>query len=417
MHKRHSHYLPGIYRAIVAWSLRLLIIGGLGLCLASTQPVYGTTFESTLDKDGLKVASNTSISSTATKIGPALWLTSQGHFLINTVTANNFATDTGYIHISGVNKDSPLLGFTKDENIGWILNPSFVDKSKEEGSVYFSSNSGKTLLSTNGLGYVGVGTNTPETPLHITGDLITHNRINATLMSTNSVPIFTYITYGNLNDSSTGTDVILHFLSPKPSSSNAYIGSNRNQIKPDGTSAIGHTYIKSHIYLGTGPNAVLSASVANPIVTKSFIIPHPQKQDRYLIHAATEGPESAVAYSGTIELVNGKGSTHLPAYVASLVHNQSSTILFSTNTPNNPVRLVKSHLRWYHRIIETLLFWRPAVTTLTFESKRVIPGQLVHWEYKATRNTLDISPLKRDVIVNGQGPYRYLTYRKEQQTP
>jgi hypothetical protein len=48
--------------------------------------------------------------------------------------------------------------------------------------------------------------------------------------------------------------------------------------------------------------------------TKNFVIQHPVDEDRYLVHAAAEGPTADLVYRGTSALQNGSVDIELPSY-------------------------------------------------------------------------------------------------------
>jgi hypothetical protein len=67
----------------------------------------------------------------------------------------------------------------------------------------------------------------------------------------------------------------------------------------------------------TGPEG--PPGVTGPNGVKTFVIPHPTNDDKYLVHACLEGPEAGVYYRGTGEITNGKSvDIRLPDYCADL---------------------------------------------------------------------------------------------------
>lgn len=60
--------------------------------------------------------------------------------------------------------------------------------------------------------------------------------------------------------------------------------------------------------------------------SKTFVINHPTKENKYLVHACLEGPENAVFYRGHITTEKNHGLGILPEYFSALVHHNSVTV-------------------------------------------------------------------------------------------
>ena len=60
--------------------------------------------------------------------------------------------------------------------------------------------------------------------------------------------------------------------------------------------------------------------------SKTFVINHPTKNNKYLVHACLEGPENAVFYRGHINIEKQWGLGILPEYFRKLVHHNSVTV-------------------------------------------------------------------------------------------
>jgi hypothetical protein len=55
---------------------------------------------------------------------------------------------------------------------------------------------------------------------------------------------------------------------------------------------------------------------------KTFVIDHPNEDNKFLVHACLEGPEAGVYYRGKARIVNGECVTvQLPSYVDKLAKN------------------------------------------------------------------------------------------------
>ena len=68
-----------------------------------------------------------------------------------------------------------------------------------------------------------------------------------------------------------------------------------------------------------GPSKKGATGPTGPDGVKTFVIPHPTNDDKYLVHVCLEGPESGVYYRGTGEITNSKSvDIQLPDYCADL---------------------------------------------------------------------------------------------------
>jgi hypothetical protein len=122
---------------------------------------------------------------------------------------------------------------------------------------------------------------------------------------------------------------------------------------------------------------------------KSFIIDHPDKDDKYLIHSCLEGPEVGVYYRGVGEITNNESvKICLPEYVRNLAYDFSVQLtpiykgveikqLYSSRVVNNEFNVYGEN---------TEFFW------------------LVH----GSRGVLNVEPYKSDVDVKGDGPYKWI---------
>ncbi len=147
----------------------------------------------------------------------------------------------------------------------------------------------------------------------------------------------------------------------------------------------------------TGATGVQNGLHYNPLTReigyqpfKSFVIDHPLDPERYLVHACLEGPEAGVYYRGEAELVNGKTWVDLPTYVSELATEFTVQLTqISRGDDDNFARL---------------------------RAGRVIGGRfavygdpcLFAWHVYGLRQKVNPEPLKAEVNVVGDGPYRYI---------
>lgn len=135
----------------------------------------------------------------------------------------------------------------------------------------------------------------------------------------------------------------------------------------------------------------------NGNLIKSFIIPHPDDPDRWLIHGCTESPHNGVEYWGTTELNDrGHATITLPSYFESLTSTEGRAVLLTG---------LDDHII-------------PPTATYPTNGQFVIhgvPGQTVSWLVKAIRKDVPpllVEPRRDQVDVHGQGPYRYYTIKE-----
>jgi hypothetical protein len=122
--------------------------------------------------------------------------------------------------------------------------------------------------------------------------------------------------------------------------------------------------------------------------TKTFVIDHPTDGEKYLVHACLEGPEAGVYYRGNGEITNNNSTTiSLPHYVDKVSGNFTVQI--------NGI---------YSGKIKT------------YNSSKVVDGKFTvygengefFWTVYGERQKINVEPLKKDVTVKGNGPYRWL---------
>jgi hypothetical protein len=123
---------------------------------------------------------------------------------------------------------------------------------------------------------------------------------------------------------------------------------------------------------------------------KSFVIEHPLDPTRYLVHACLEGPEAGVYYRGESELVDGKTWVNLPGYVPFL----------ATDFTVHLTQISRGDDDSFARL----------------RAGRVVGGGfavygdpcIFAWHVYGLRQRLNPEPLKADVQVRGDGPYKYI---------
>jgi hypothetical protein len=143
-----------------------------------------------------------------------------------------------------------------------------------------------------------------------------------------------------------------------------------------------------------GIEHVPTITIANGTITKiehglkTFVIDHPVNDDKYLVHACLEGPEAGVYYRGKGKIVNNQSTTIvLPDYVSALAYDFTIQI--------TPI---------YDGVIKV------------YNADEIVNNQFnvygenggFYWLVHGTRNEVNVEPNKKDVNVNGSGPYLWL---------
>ncbi len=138
-----------------------------------------------------------------------------------------------------------------------------------------------------------------------------------------------------------------------------------------------------------GPTGPTGRGCIGPPGPKTFVIQHPIKEDKYLVHACLEGPEAGVYYRGTGEIINGNSvSIELPDYVDVFATDfcvQVTGIYNGSNINVYNVSLVNKG------------------SFLVYGEK----GEF-HWLVIGKRMDIIVEPNKSDVIVKGDGPYLWI---------
>ena len=126
---------------------------------------------------------------------------------------------------------------------------------------------------------------------------------------------------------------------------------------------------------------------------KSFVINHPVKEDRYLVHACLEGPEAGVYYRGKSEIKNNREvEVQLPYYASKLAKDFTIQI-----TP-----IFDGDSRYYS-------------CSEVVDNKFMVYGGngKFFWTVHGSRQDIDVEPRVEDVVLKGVGPYRWVQNARE----
>lgn len=182
-------------------------------------------------------------------------------------------------------------------------------------------------------------------------------------------------------------------------------------------------------------------------VVKTFIIDHPVDPARHLIHATTESPHNGVEYWGEAVIQGGKAVVDLPSYFEALCSPDNRQVQVSTVLPDEDmsrargkdievdglisekvpaeekglpltqgVKQVKKQMQGAPAEPEAFMLWPVAASTPRNGRFRIAcagpDGTRVAWLVKAVRKDvppLFVEPLKTEVQVQGNGPYKFYT--------
>lgn len=137
---------------------------------------------------------------------------------------------------------------------------------------------------------------------------------------------------------------------------------------------------------------------------KTFVIDHPTKSDKYLVHGTLEGPEACVFYRGTGVLNKGYTEIVLPDYFEALTNTEGRTIMLTAINGFDKIMVEKQG----DEKIKNGLF--------KIKSENPYSSQEFDWEVKAVRKDVQplvVEPKKTDSILKGEGPYTYLQKKQK----
>jgi hypothetical protein len=155
-----------------------------------------------------------------------------------------------------------------------------------------------------------------------------------------------------------------------------YINPIRSDITPSGaTGTLIYDNSTNEVYVNT---------------SKTFVIDHPLDSDKYLVHACLEGPEAGVYYRGKSVIEDNCVKVSLPEYVDKLATDFTVHI--------TPV--------YKFGLNNTRVLTATEVENGCFEVYGE-PGPF-HWVVYGSRAPVVVEPLKSEVEVKGDGPYKYI---------
>jgi len=164
--------------------------------------------------------------------------------------------------------------------------------------------------------------------------------------------------------------------------------SNSTKINPIRDAPTASTY-RMMLYDAT-TSEVVRSTAGTSAQNKTFIIDHPVDKNKFLVHACLEGPEAGVYYRGKGVITNNISvDIELPEYVDKLATDLTVQI-----TPIYDNKVVKTY----------------NVSEVN-GNKFTVYGMngSFFWNVIGKRNTIEVEPMKSEVILNGSGPYMYIS--------
>jgi hypothetical protein len=162
---------------------------------------------------------------------------------------------------------------------------------------------------------------------------------------------------------------------------------NSFYVNPINTATIDSSY--NILMYNNTTNEVIKSTIASSTFDKTFVIDHPVNENKYLVHACLEGPESGVYYRGKGEIMNNKSVIiYLPDYVDKLA-----------------IEFTVQVTRIYDGIsihpLNTSEVKNNCFTVYGVNSK-------FFWVVQGKRNDIEVEPLKINTNVKGSGPYKWI---------
>ena len=164
---------------------------------------------------------------------------------------------------------------------------------------------------------------------------------------------------------------------------------------------------------GTNVFSARNGSAITGTTAKTFVIDHPIKTDRYLVHACAEGPTSDVFYRGIGQLTNGFCTIELPEYFESLTEVEGRTVVLTPIYDNlSDEEIMPDQPEVKHSLSANLSATevRNGKFNVAICGGYVVPDQKFYWRVDAVRKhtSFDVEPLIGEVSIAGEGPYTYV---------
>ena len=131
----------------------------------------------------------------------------------------------------------------------------------------------------------------------------------------------------------------------------------------------------------------ITYSTASTTQGKTFVIDHPLRDDKYLVHACVESPNTELVYRGAAILVNKVCKVKIPEYASYIGYNWTIK--------------VQSIGKTYIELTTTEIVGREFTVYGNIDGK-------FYWCVYGQRTIFNPEPNKSDVKVKGDGPYKWI---------
>ena len=141
----------------------------------------------------------------------------------------------------------------------------------------------------------------------------------------------------------------------------------------------------------TSTNQIVQSTGVGTTSSKTFVINHPIKENNYLVHACLEGPEAGVYYRGKD--------------------------FISSGTYKKVIKLPEYTTLWKDFTVHVTCIGIPTLLGVSevsngyfsvFSIGTVKKDTMFNWVVYASRNDIEVEPLKNLVELKGDGPYRWI---------
>jgi len=139
---------------------------------------------------------------------------------------------------------------------------------------------------------------------------------------------------------------------------------------------------------------------------KTFIIPHPTEESKYLVHGCLEGPEAGVYYRGKAEILENLNENMGIKPINEISESSIEISLPSYATSFNNFSINLTPIKNMNKSRSKL----PLEVSEVKNNKFSVYGEpcSFYWLVHATRLNIEVEPLRSDVTLKGDGPYTYL---------
>jgi len=172
-------------------------------------------------------------------------------------------------------------------------------------------------------------------------------------------------------------------------------------VAPVRTETVGSV---SLLFYNNTSKELTMSSAPTSLSNKTFVIPHPLKQNKYLIHACLEGPEAGVYYRGIGHFQKDEQKTEivLPNYVQPLA--KDFTIHVNSIDDTEDISSIDNYF-----ILKVSPIKQNKFTVSRHSITNDYSSSRFNWIVYGKRESIDVEVDKNQVEIKGQGPYQYIS--------